>query len=101
MNAISTLGDRMERRFGQMDLRFGQMDQRFNGMDQRFKEMDQRFKEMDQRFNELQAEQRRHTEAIAEVRGELRGLSAWLSSMDQRFVAIMRPYEPPRQQRQD
>ena len=44
---------------------------------------------------EVQAEQRRHAEAIAEVRGELRGLSAWLSSMDQRFVAIMRPYEPP------
>ncbi len=33
--------------------------------------------------------------AQAEMRGELRGLSAWLSSMDQRFVAIMRPYEPP------
>lgn len=46
-------------------------------------------------FNEVQAEQRRHAEAIAEIRGELRGLSAWLSSMDQRFVAIMRPYEPP------
>ena len=44
---------------------------------------------------EVQAEQRRHAEAISEVRGELRGLSAWLSSMDQRFVAIMRPYEPP------
>ena len=44
---------------------------------------------------EVLAEQRRHAEAIAEVRGELRGLSAWLSSMDQRFVAIMRPYEPP------
>lgn len=40
---------------------------------------------------EVQAEQRHHAESIAEIRGELRGLSAWLSSMDQRFVAIMRP----------
>ncbi|CAK0746598.1 conserved hypothetical protein [uncultured Gammaproteobacteria bacterium] len=46
-------------------------------------------------FAEVQTEQRRHAEAIAEIRGELRGLSSWLSSMDQRFVAIMRPYEPP------
>ncbi|MBP2233120.1 hypothetical protein J2847_006455 [Azospirillum agricola] len=44
---------------------------------------------------DVQAEQRRHAEAIAELRGEMRGLSSWLSSMDQRFVAIMRPYEPP------
>jgi len=46
-------------------------------------------------FAEIKAEQRRHGEAIAEMRGELRGLSAWLSSMDNRFMAIMRPYEPP------
>ncbi|MBF0307023.1 MAG: hypothetical protein HQL41_15375 [Alphaproteobacteria bacterium] len=46
-------------------------------------------------FEQMLAEQRRQAESIAEIRGELRGLSAWLSSMDQRFVAIMRPYEPP------
>ncbi|MBF0374474.1 MAG: hypothetical protein HQL39_13805 [Alphaproteobacteria bacterium] len=46
-------------------------------------------------FERTLAEQRRQAESIAEIRGELRGLSAWLSSMDQRFVAIMRPYEPP------
>lgn len=46
---------------------------------------------------DVQTEQRRHAEAIAELRGEMRGLSAWLSSMDQRFVAIMRPYEPTKQ----
>ena len=44
---------------------------------------------------EVQLEQRQHAQAIAEIRGELRGLSAWLASMDPRFVAIMRPYEPP------
>jgi len=46
-------------------------------------------------FRAVRAEQLRHTEAIAELRGELRGLSAWLSSMDRRLVAIIRPSEPP------
>ncbi len=81
MAAIVALNDRMERRF--------------NAVDARFNEVDARFKDVDARFKESYAEQRHHAEAIAEVRGELRGLSAWLSSMDQRFVAIMRPYEPP------
>ena len=34
--------------------------------------------------------------SFAEMRGEMRGLSSWLQSMDQRFTAIMRPYEPPK-----
>jgi hypothetical protein len=50
---------------------------------------------MDRRFSILEVKVEANTVAIAEIRGELRGLSSWLSSMDQRFVAIMRPYEPP------
>jgi len=60
-----------------------------------FAKVEAGFAKVEQRFGEVQAEQRRHAEAIAEIRGELRGLSAWLSSMDNRFMAIMRPYEPP------
>lgn len=56
------------------------------------------FKAVDVELRAVQAEQRRHAEAIAELRGEMRGLSSWLSSMDQRFVAIMRPYEPQARQ---
>ena len=37
----------------------------------------------------------RLVESQAEMRGEMRGLSSWLQAMDQRFTAIMRPYEAP------
>ncbi len=46
-------------------------------------------------FTQMNARLDRIELGQAEMRGELRGLSSWLSSMDQRFVAIMRPYEPP------
>lgn len=46
-------------------------------------------------FAQMAAEQRRQGEAIAELRGELRTLSAWMASMDQRFIALMHPFEPP------
>lgn len=50
---------------------------------------------MERRLSVLEAKVESNTLAVVEMRGELRGLSSWLSSMDQRFVAIMRPYEPP------
>ena len=67
----------------------------FARIGQEFAKIDQRFEKIDRSFAEVFAEQRRHAEAIAEIRGELRGLSAWLGAMDSRFMAIMRPYEPP------
>ena len=46
----------------------------------------------------VKAEQRRQGEAIAEMKGELRGLSARLASMDKRFAAIMQPCQPQEMQ---
>ena len=74
MTAIAALGDRMEKRFSALEAKVGALDAKVGILD---------------------AKVEGNTLAIVEMRGEMKGLSAWLSSMDQRFVAIMRPYEPP------
>jgi len=44
---------------------------------------------MENRFTAIEAVQHRQAEAVAERRGEMRGLSTRFASMDQRFVALM------------
>ncbi|MBF0560725.1 MAG: hypothetical protein HQL37_01665 [Alphaproteobacteria bacterium] len=88
--------DKIDTRLDKMDARFDQMDARLDKMDARLDKMDTRFDQMDARFDYVDARLKSLELAQAEMRGELRGLSTWLASMDSRFMAIMRPYEPPR-----
>lgn len=71
----------IEAGFAQLNHRLGAMESRLGAMESRLGAVEARLERMEM--------------AQAEMRGEMRGLAAWLSSMDQRFVAIMRPYEPP------
>jgi hypothetical protein len=47
------------------------------------------------KLDQIISEQRRQAESIAELRGQLMTALQWLSSMDQRFMALMHPYNAP------
>ncbi len=95
--------DRVEARLGNVEIRLenvearlGAVETRLGNVETRLEALEARVGTMETRTGGLEIEVRRHGEILAELRGELRGLAAWLSSMDSRFMAIMRPCEPPR-----
>ena len=46
------------------------------------------------KLDRLQASVDGHTVQIAEVKGQISMLAMWMQSTDQRFTAIMAPYQP-------
>ncbi|MFN3077079.1 MAG: hypothetical protein ABT940_09415 [Alphaproteobacteria bacterium] len=81
--------------FSQMKQGFAQVNERLDRVEARLDRVEARLDGVEARLDGAEVRLGRIEMAQAEMRGELRGLSSWLASMDQRFVAIMRPYEPP------
>ena len=95
LTAIAALGDRMDKRFSALEAKVGSLEAKVGSLDAKVGSLDAKVGSLEAKVGILDAKVEGNTLAIVEMRGEMKGLSAWLSSMDQRFVAIMRPYEPP------
>jgi uncharacterized coiled-coil protein SlyX len=89
-DAMTSLENRMDRRFEQidrrfeqlehrMDARFAQVDVRFAQMDTRFVQMEARFSQVDQRFESLDAKMSRHFVWLVGILGS--GLVAMLGAL--------------------
>ena len=46
------------------------------------------------KLDRLQATADSHTMQISEIKGQISMLAMWMQSTDQRFTAIMAPYQP-------
>lgn len=50
---------------------------------------------MDREFEAVRAEQKAQADRLAHLEGQFTVAIQWLQSMDQRFTALMSPYQPP------
>ncbi|KAF0112730.1 MAG: hypothetical protein FD149_2365 [Rhodospirillaceae bacterium] len=95
LQAIHDLGQRMENRFAAIETEQRRQTGSIATIETEQHRQAESIATIEKIIAMIQIEQRRQAEAFAEMRGELRGLSTWLASMDQRFVALMmHSYEP-------